>query len=107
MKTTRLILLLAAIAGATPLRAASVDPRTNSWLTAYAGQYARIYTSDVNKTNGNSVTTWSTGNTAQASPVYCGVQEIYSSSNWVYIRSSGLGSHVMGPWYLDTNHTMA
>ncbi len=105
MKTIGLFILLAAIAAATPLRADSVDPRTNSWLTTYAGQYARIYTTDVNKTNGSSVTTWSTGNTAQASPVYCGVQEIYSSSNWVYIRSSGLGSHVMGPWYLDTNHT--
>ncbi len=85
----------------------AADPRTNSWFTTYAGQYARIYTSDANKTNGTAATTWSTGGTTQASPVYCGVQEIYSSSNWVYIRSSGLGSHVMGPWYLNTNHTVA
>jgi YHYH protein len=85
------------------------DPRTNSWLTAYSGQYARIYTTDVNKTNGVSVTTWTntSGGTYQTLPVYCGVQEIYSSSNWVYIRSSGLGSHIMGPWYLNTNHTQA
>ena len=60
----------------------------------------------MNKTNGDSVTTWLTGSTSQALPVYCGVQELYSSSNWVYIRSSGLAGHVMGPWYLDTNHTM-
>jgi hypothetical protein len=83
------------------------DPRTNSWLTTYSSQYARIYTSDVNKTNGTSVTTWSTGSTTQSQPVYCGVQEIYSSSNWVYIRSSGLGSHIMGPWYLNAAHTQA
>ena len=84
-----------------------VDPRTNSWLTIYSGQYARIYTSDTNKTNGVSVTTWSTGNTTQVLPVYCGVQEVYSSSNWVYIRSSGLASHIMGPWYLNAAHTQA
>jgi len=83
------------------------DPRTNSWFTTYSGKYARIYTSDVNKTNGTAVTTWSTGTTIQANPVYCGVQEVYSSSNWVYIRSSGLGSHVMGPWYLNAQHTQA
>lgn len=87
--------------------APAADPRTNSWFTTYAGKYARIYTSDVNKTNGTAATTWSTGNTTQASPVYCGVQEVYSSSNWVYIRSSGLGSHVMGPWYLNAAHTQA
>jgi hypothetical protein len=85
----------------------AADPRTNSWFTIYSSQYARIYTSDVNKTNGTSATTWSTGSTLQNTPVYCGVQEIYSSSNWVYIRSSGLGSHVMGPWYLNAAHTQA
>jgi hypothetical protein len=109
MKTTRLLILFAAIAtiAATVSRAANVDPRTNSWLTTYSAQHARIYTSDANKTNGNSAITWSTGSTVQALPVYCGVQEIYSSSNWVYIRSSGLASHVMGPWYLNAAHTQA
>jgi hypothetical protein len=77
------------------------DPRTNSWFTTYAGKYARIYTSDVNKTNGVAVTTWSNTSLTQSLPVYAGVQEIYSSSNWVYIRSTGLGGHVMGPWYND------
>ena len=86
---------------------ATADPRTNSWFTTYSSKYAGIYTSDVNKTNGASVTTWSTGSTTQILPVYCGVQEIFSSSNWVYIRSSGLGSHVMGPWYLNAAHTQA
>lgn len=78
-----------------------------SWLTTYSGQYARIYTNDVCKTNGVSVTAWTntSGGTIQQLPVYCGVQEIYSSTNWVYIRSSGLASHIMGPWYLNAAHT--
>ncbi len=86
---------------------AKADPQITSWLTTYAGQYARIYTNDVSRTNGFSQTTWTNGTTIQTLPTYCGVQEIYSSSNWVYIRSTGLGSFVMGPWYLNTNHTLA
>ena len=84
--------------------ARAYDPRTNSWFTTHAGQYARIYTNDISRTNGYSLTTW-TNSTAQALPAYCGVQEIYSSSNWVYIRSTGLGSFVMGPWYLNAQRT--
>jgi hypothetical protein len=83
------------------------DPRTNSWFTTYAGQYARIYTNDLSRTNGISQATWTNGTTMQTLPAYCGVQEIYSSSNWVYIRSTGLGSFVMGPWYLNAAHTQA
>jgi hypothetical protein len=74
-------------------------------MTTYAGQYARIYTNDVSKTNGLTRTAWTNGTTIQALPTYAGVQEIYSSSNWVYLRSSGLASFVMGPWYLDAQHT--
>ncbi len=87
------------------LRAA--DPLVDSWFTAYSGKYARIYTTDANKTNGVAVSTWSNGSQTQSLPAYAGVQEIYSSSNWVYIRSTGLGAHVMGPWYLNAAHTMA
>ena len=83
------------------------DPRTNSWLTTYSGKYARIYTSDTNKTNGTSVTTWGSGTTIQSTPAYCSVREVSSSASWVYIRSSGLGSHTMGPWYANAAHTMA
>ena len=75
-----------------------VDPRTNSWFTTYSAKYARIYTNDAMKTAGNSLTTWSKNTLTQANPAYCGVQEIYSSSNWFYIRSTGLGAHIMGPW---------
>lgn len=74
------------------------DPYLDSWLTSNSGKYARIYTSNINRTNGVSVTTWSNGTQVQSAPAYVGVQEIYSSANWVYLRSSGLGTHVMGPW---------
>ncbi len=93
-----MVLALAAIARAD-------DPRTNSWFTAYAGQYARIYTNDAAKSAGNAVATWSNGTLTQSSPAYCGVQEIYSSTNWVYVRSTGLAGYNMGPWYLDAQHT--
>ena len=81
------------------------DPRTNSWLTTYAGKYARIYTTDANKTAGTSATTWNNGTQNQSNAAYCGIQEVYSSSNYVYIRSTGLGAHIMGPWYLNAAHT--
>ncbi|MEY4385900.1 MAG: hypothetical protein RLY20_1183 [Verrucomicrobiota bacterium] len=83
----------------------NTDPRTNSWFTANSAKYARIYTSDANKIAGTSVTTWSNGTQTQSSPAYAGVQEVYSSANWVYVRSTGLGSHVMGPWYGNAAHT--
>ncbi len=72
--------------------------QTNCWLTTYSGQYARIYTNDAMQAAGTTLTTWSNGFQTQANPAYCGIQEIYSSSNWVYIRSTGLASYTMGPW---------
>ena len=98
----RLLVVILQLAAA---RLHAGDPRTNSWYTAYAGQYARIYTNDLCRTNGYAVTTWTNGTTIQSLPSYCGVQEVYSSSNWVYVRSTGLGSHVMGAWYLNSAHT--
>ncbi len=86
---------------------AFADPQTSSWLTTYATRYARIYTSDANKVAGASVTTWTNGTQVQATPAYCGVQEVSYSTNWTYIRTSGLGSHIMGPWYLNAAHTTA
>jgi hypothetical protein len=87
-------------------RPAMGDPRTDTWFTAYSGKYARIFATDADKNSGNAVSTWSRNSLSQSLPVYCGVQEIYSSANWVYIRTSGLGSLTMGPWYLGANHTM-
>ena len=74
------------------------DPRTNCWLTTFAGKYARVYTNDAMETAGNTLTNWAVGSLAQTKPVYCGVQEVYSSTNWVYVRSTGLASYNMGPW---------
>ncbi|MBU6408924.1 MAG: YHYH protein [Verrucomicrobia bacterium] len=81
------------------------DALFTSWLTNYSGRYARVYTNDSMKLAGSALTTWSNGGELQTNPAYCGIQEIYSSSNWVYVRASGLACYTMGPWYLDTNHT--
>jgi hypothetical protein len=101
MKATTL--LIANILGATcSLRA---EPQLTSWLTSYSSKYARIYQTDAAKASGASVTTWTNGTQVQSSPAYCGVQEISYSANWIYVRTTGLGSHVMGPWYLNAAHT--
>src|SRR5580704_14558699 len=107
MKTLIKHIILVLCITLTAAMTAHADSLITSWTTTYSGQYARIYTNDVSKTNGISVTGWTNtgGGTIQQLPVYCGVQEIYSSTNWVYIRSSGLASHIMGPWYLNAAHT--
>ena len=75
----------------------AADPRTNSWFTTYSGQYARIYTNNTMKAAGTALTAWSNGSQTQSAPAYCGVQEVYSSSNSVYVRSTGLAGYTMGP----------
>lgn len=99
----RLILLLLFI-GHIPVKA---DPQLTSWFTANSGKYARIYQSTANETTGitASSTTWSRGSGTQTNPVYADVNEINYSASWVYIRTSGLASHIMGPWYLDAAKT--
>src|ERR1700683_1196986 len=96
---------VSALALMTGMARASTDPQLNSWFVTYSGKYARIYPTDAAKTAGSSITTWTNGSLAQSLSAYDGVQEVDSSSNWVYVRSTGLGSHVMGPWYLDAAHT--
>jgi hypothetical protein len=86
-------------------KAFSADPHVESWFTQNSAQYARIYRTTADESAGSSVTTWSRGQGTQSLPVYAGVREIYSSANWVYIRSSGLASYVMGPWYLNAAKT--
>jgi hypothetical protein len=83
---------------------ANPDPRLASWFTVDSGKFAEIYRTDADKLSGQTETTWSNGRQMQLQPAFSGVQEILSSSNWIYIRSTGLGSHVMGPWYLDAQH---
>jgi hypothetical protein len=83
MKLSPLLLLLALSA------TASADPQISSWLTDFSTKYARIYTSDANKNAGNSVPTWSNTRSSQSLPAYCGVQEISSSTSWVYVARQG------------------
>ncbi len=100
MKINSKYLIFLGLFAACVLNAA--DARIDSWFTTYSAKYARIYSTSAAQTAGTSVTTW----TGQSVPAYSGVQEIYSSANWIYIRSTGLGSHVMGPWYLNAAKTM-
>jgi len=84
----------------------AADPLIDSWFTSYSGKYAKIYATDADKTSGNAVAVWSRGSISQTIPARCGVYFVGSSASWVYIRSTGLGTHVMGPWYLNAGHTM-
>ncbi|HEY1660818.1 MAG TPA: YHYH protein [Verrucomicrobiae bacterium] len=93
MKTILASLMLAASA-----TGAVADPQITSWFTVDSGNFARIYRTDADKDSGHSVTTWSNGRLSQSQPADSGVQEILSSANWIYVRSTGLGSQVMGPW---------
>src|ERR1043166_1898582 len=100
----RLLFALIALAQVTCLY--GDDPRLTSWYTARSGKYARIYPTTAAETSRASVTTWSRGAGNQALPTYSGVHEVLYSANWVYIRTTGLASHFMGPWYLDAAKTM-
>jgi hypothetical protein len=106
MKTVKVALLSVALAGAVLIsQSASVaEPVITSWFKIDSGNYARIYPNDFEKAEGKTVTTWSNGRLSQFQPAYCGVQAVYSSSNWIYVCSTGLGSQVMGPWFLDPQH---
>ena len=44
-------------------------------------------------------------NGGQATPTYAGIQSLRVSANWVYMQSSGLPYHVIGPWYFDAAKT--
>ena len=81
------------------------DPQLTSWFTEDSAKYARIYQSTAAETAGTVSNTWSRGTGVQSSPTYAGVSKIVYSSNWVYIRATGLAGHIMGPWYLDAAKT--
>jgi len=83
------------------------DPQLESWQIANTRRYARIYETDAARLAGTAVTTWTRGPTSQTTPSYAGVTQVSSSANWVYLRSTGLGTHVMGPWYGNAAHTQA
>jgi len=75
------------------------EPLTDSWLTELSGRYARIYPDDVAMNSQASVTTWSRGLGTQSQPTYAGVNEIAQDISFVYIRTTSLGFHIMGPWF--------
>ena len=103
MKAKSALLLAGLLTGSI---ASAADPRVDSWFTQDSAKYARLYATTPDLNSGNAVTTWGRLSLSQSLPAYCGVQELYSSANWVYLRSTGLGSHVMGPWYLNSGKTM-
>jgi arylsulfatase A-like enzyme len=81
------------------------EPLISSWFTANSGEYARIYPTLADQNAQNSVTTWSRGTGVQNAPTYCDVHQIDYSTSWVYIHTTGLASHTMGPWYLNAGRT--
>lgn len=87
------------------------EPLISSWFTANSGQYARIYTSKENEAAGvTSISTtssspWSRGVGIQTNPAYSDIQQVDYSTSWVYIHTTGLASHIMGPWYLNAAKT--
>ncbi len=83
----------------------TTDPRLTSWFVSPSGRYARLYETDAAKTSGTASTTWSRGSGTVSTPVYAGVVQVSYSTSWVYLRTSGLGYHVMGPWYINAAHT--
>jgi hypothetical protein len=103
---TLFLLMIARAIFMLAMPAPAQDARTNCWFTSYAGQYARVYTNSALQAAGTSQTTWANTSMSQSLPSYCGVQEVYSSTNWIYVRSTGLASYTMGPWYLDAAHSM-
>ncbi len=102
--------LLVGLAAACPLAiwaqsAPVLDPRITSWYAEPSARYARLYENTAAKAADTSVTTWSRGQGIQATPTYAGVMQVSYSADWVYLRSSGLGYHVMGPWYGNAAQT--
>ncbi|MEM7383356.1 MAG: YHYH protein [Verrucomicrobiota bacterium] len=95
-----LILILVLLTGS-----AVADPLLTSWQTDLSGRYARIYETAADENVLRSVTTWNRGQGAQDQPTYAGVSEVAVTATDVYVRASGLGAHIMGPWYLNEEKT--
>lgn len=81
------------------------EPLLYSWLIDQSSTYAELFESHDDEENHNEVHTWSQGAGVQALPTYSGVNEVSYSEDWVYIRTTGLGHHIMGPWYLNEANT--
>ncbi|MBX7209723.1 MAG: sulfatase-like hydrolase/transferase [Verrucomicrobiaceae bacterium] len=81
------------------------EPLLSSWFTANSSQYARIYPTLTEQSAQTPVTTWNRGAGVQTTPAYSDIQQIDYSTSWVYIHTTGLASHIMGPWYLNAAKT--
>lgn len=75
------------------------EPVLDSWITESSGQYARIYRDNADAAAQTPVTVWSRGAGTQSAPTYAGVHEVCATPGDVYVRTTGLAFHVMGPWY--------
>lgn len=84
---------------ATPIFA--TEPLLTSWFTEASGRYARVYTTDADQAAQNATTVWThpDGGASQLTPTYAGVHEVSETATHVYVRATGLGFHIMGPWY--------
>ncbi|MEP3214960.1 MAG: sulfatase-like hydrolase/transferase, partial [Luteolibacter sp.] len=93
---SRAILLLPLL-----LQALPAAPIETSWFIESSGSYARIYPTSAEEKANTSVTTWNhpQGGTGQTEPTYAGVSEISATESEIFIRTTGLAFHVMGPWY--------
>lgn len=81
------------------------EPLITSWHSVNSGEYARIYPTLADQTAQTSVTTWTRGQGTQSTPAYSDVHQVDYSTSWVYVHSTGLASHIMGPWYLNAAKT--
>ena len=93
------------------------EPLIDSWHTADSGRYARIWASQDQEVDErqkgvrSSLKTWDSADYPrvrvgdQPMPVYAGVQGISYSEDYVYIKSTGLATNTMGPWFLNEAQT--
>ncbi|MFL2859514.1 MAG: YHYH protein [Pontiellaceae bacterium] len=81
------------------------EPLLSSWFMEGSSTYAELFASADDENNHNEVHTWDHGAGTQLIPTYSGVNEVSYSDNWVYIRTTGLGHHIMGPWYRNEADT--
>jgi len=79
--------------------AVSVVPAIFSWFTKNSSQYAQVISQS--NVSAGPQTTWS----GTTSPVYADIQEVRYSTNFVYVNTPGLASHIMGPWYNNAAQT--
>ena len=82
------------------------DPALTSWFTENSTRYARVYEDNDAQAAQEAATTWSVGQGEQDTPVYADVNEISFSEDSIYVLTSGLSSHLMGPWYFNEDDSI-